>query len=175
MDLSITTTIASDLLGKGVIELTSAVFDNAPVATMTGLVNIQANSTSTFCVLGPTADAPVKTSWKTYNDIKWAASSPFEIAACNGYSLGGSGVATVVPTVAAGVVGLKTSGPLVFTTNASIAAEYAILQYAAAASTTNSNPLLCYLDLGAQMVTSGTLTLAWAAAGIFTQTVAAAQ
>ena len=154
--------------------MTSGVFDNAPVAMMKGLVNIQANSTTTFCVLGPTADAPVKATWATYNDIKWAASSPFEIAAVNGYVLGGSGVATSVPTVTSAVVGLKTSAPTVFTTNANITAEYAIIQYAASSSTTTTNPLLCYLDLGAQSVTSGTLTLTWAGAGIFTQTVAAA-
>jgi hypothetical protein len=154
--------------------MTSAVFDNAPIKMMTGLVNIQANSTTTFCVLGPTANAPVKATWATYNDIKWAASSPFEIAAVNGYALGGSGVATVVPTVTSAVVGLKTSAPLVFTTNATITAQYVIIQNTAATSTTTANPLLCYLDLGAQSVTNGTLTLTWAAVGIFTMTVAAA-
>jgi hypothetical protein len=158
--------------------MTSAVFDNAPIKLMTGLVNIQANSTTTFCVLGPTADAPVKATWATYNDIKWAASSPFEIAAVNGYALGGSGVATVVPTVTSAVVGLKTSAPLVFTTNATITAQYAIIQSlinsGSPTSTTTTNPLHCYLDLGAQQVTNGTLTLTWAAAGIYTMTVAAA-
>ena len=152
--------------------MTSAVFDNLPIKTLTGLVNIQANSTTTFCVLGTTA--PVKATWATYNDIKWAASSPFEIAVVNGYALGGSGIATAVPTVTSAVVGIKSTAATVFTTNATITASMAIAQYAASSSTTTSNPLLGYLDIGAQSVTNGTLTLTWNAAGIFTFTVGAA-
>jgi hypothetical protein len=153
--------------------MTSAVFDNAPIKMLTELVNIAANSTTTFGVLGPTADAPVKATWATYNDIKNSGGA-FEIAAVNGYALGGSGVATLVPTVTSAVVGLKTSAPLVFTTNATITAQYVAIQNTAATSVTTANPLLCYLDLGAQSVTNGTLTLTWATAGIFTMTVAAA-
>jgi hypothetical protein len=152
--------------------MTSAVFDNFPVKYLTGLVNIQANSTSTFCVLGTTA--PTKASWATYNDIKWAASSPYEIAVVNGYALGGSGIATAVPTVNAAVVGIKSTGATVFTTNSTITASMSIAQYAASSSTTTSNPLMGYLDIGAQSVTNGTLTLTWNAAGIFTMTVGAA-
>ena len=154
--------------------MTSAVFDYASVAMMTGLVDIQENNTSTFCVLGQPEGEPAKATWAIYNDIAWAESSLFEIAAVDGYALGGSGVATVVPTVTGAVVGLKTSAPLVFTTNATITAEYAIIQYAESSPTTTTNPLLCYVDIGAQSVTNGTLTLTWAAAGIFTQTIAAA-
>lgn len=155
----------------------SAVFDNAPIKMMTGLVNIQANSTTTFCVLGTVAPTSTKATWATYNDVKWAASSPFEIAVVNGYALGGSGVATAVPTVTTAVVGLKTTGALVFTTNSTLAASYAIIQTlintGSPTSTTTTNPLLCYLNIGAQSVTNGTLTLTWNANGIYTATVGA--
>ena len=156
--------------------MTSAVFDNFPVKYLTGLVNVKADSASTFCVLGTTA--PVKATWATYNDVKWAASSPFEIAVVNGYALGGSGIATAVPTVNTAVVGIKSTAATVFTTNSTITASMSIVQNlintGSPTSTTTTNPLAGYLDIGDQSVTNGTLTLTWNAAGIFTMTVGAA-
>jgi hypothetical protein len=158
--------------------MASAIFDNAPVSLMTSKVNIAANSTSTFCVLGTVA--PQKASWATYNDIKWAASTPFEIATVNGYALGGKGIATIVPTMVATVTGLKTSASLVFTTTDTITANYAIVNtldrtVGSPTSTTTTNSILCYLGIGNQTVTNGTLTLGWNTNGIITWTVGVAQ
>ena len=47
-------------------------------------------------------------------------------------------------------------------------------QHCPTSATTAANPLLCFLDMGAQSVTNGTLTITWNTAGIFTLTVAAA-
>jgi hypothetical protein len=144
------------------------------IKAFTGLINIQANATTTFCVLGTVAPTATKATWATYNDCKYGTpGNPFEIASVNGYALGGSGIATAVPTIASAVIGIKSTAPTVFTTTGTIAASYAITQYAAASSTTTSNPLMSYHNIGAQSVTNGTLTLTWAAAGIFTNTVAA--
>lgn len=156
--------------------MTSAVFDHIVIKALTGGFNIQANDTTTFCVLGTVA--PNKSTWATYYDIKWAASSPFEIAAVGtDYPLGGIGMNTSVPTVTSTITGIKSSAT-VFATSQTIAGLYAIPQYAASSRTSTSNPVICYLDLGSgtggQTVTNGTLTLTWNAAGVCTFTVSAA-
>jgi hypothetical protein len=153
--------------------MASAIFDNAMVSLMTGKVNINGSENKTLCILGG-ATAPNKATFATYNDVK--NGTGYEIAAVNGYALGGSVVAVTTPTMTATVTGLKTSAPTVFTagTGVTIAGSYAMIQYASSSNVATTNPLLCYLGIGAQSVTSGTLTLTWNAAGIMTLTVSAA-
>lgn len=151
--------------------MASAVFDNSMVKLMTGLVNIQANSTSTYCVLGEHSPVTYKASWATYNNIK-RAGGLFEIntvTGAPGYALGGSGVATVVPAVSSAVTGIKTNAPLIFSVTGPLVTQWAIIQHAGVASAVaTTNPLLCYLDIGSQSVTNGTLTFTWNTAGIMT-------
>jgi hypothetical protein len=145
------------------------------VSMATGKINIQNSATTVYCVLGTVA--PTKATWATYNDIKWAGSSPFEIAVVNGYALGGSAMTTTVPTCTTTVTGIKAS-PTTFTTTGTLACTYAIPQAlintGSPTSVTTTNPLLSYHGLGSQSVTNGTLSLTWNAAGIFTMTVATA-
>ena len=141
------------------------------VNVMTGLVNIPANNTSNtypgvYGILGTVQ--PTQTSWTLYSDVT------NQIGAVNGYETGGMLVKTVVPTVSSHVIGLKTSAAQVFTTTGTITAEWDILQFAPTAKATAGNPLLLFIDMGAQSVTNATLTLTWNAAGIFTLTVATA-
>ena len=147
--------------------MTSGVFDNAIVSMLTGQVHIQENPTTTYCILA--SAAPDKANDVDYGDVKYGVGH--EIATVNGYSpLGGgpTGVATVAPSVSSSVVGLKASAPLVFNTTGTLSCTHAYIQYAASLQTTNSNPLLCYLDVGTQSVTVGSLTFYWNAAGIMT-------
>jgi hypothetical protein len=151
--------------------MTSGVYDKAMVNVMTGLVNIPLNSTSNtypgvYDVL--TTSQPPQTTGTTYADIT------NQHGVVNGYETGGMLVNTVVPTMTAHVTGLGTGAAQVFTTTGTITAEWAIIQYAPTAKATAGNPLLCFLDMGPQSVTNGTLTLTWNAAGIFTLTVAPA-
>ena len=96
------------------------------------------------------------------------------MGAVNGYAAGGSIINTVVPTNSTHVTGFKTGGTLVYTTTATITAEWLVPQFCTTAVTTAANPLLCFLDMGAQSVTNGTLTITWNTNGIYTLTVAAA-
>ena len=150
--------------------MTSGVYDKAMVSVMTGTVNIPLNSTTTPGVYSMLATGQPTQSLAScqYSGVE------NQMAATNGYVLGGSVVNTVVPTMTSHVTGLKTGGNLVYTTTQTITAQWLIEQFAASNITTAGNPLLCFLDMGAQSVTSGTLTITWNANGIFTLTVAAA-
>jgi hypothetical protein len=156
----------------------NAVFDNAMVSMATGLVNIRANSTTSFCILGSASPTSYKGTWGTYNNVKYSGGL-FEIAqvGTTDYPLGGNGIATAVPTVTSAVTGLKTTAPTVFTTTSTIAASYAAVQTlinsGSPTSVTTTNPLLSYHNIGSQSVTNGTLTLTWNTNGIFTMTVGA--
>ena len=166
--------VTNEMAGNGV-------FDNAMVKLATGLVNVGAANTHMFCVLGTVAPTAHKDTWATYSDVKYiGAGNPFEINTVNGYTLGGGfdathGIAMSVPTVTAAVTGLKTSAATVFTTTGTLAASYAVTNWAVTASdlANTANSILSYHNIGAQSVTNGTLTLTWNAAGIFTLTVGA--
>jgi hypothetical protein len=158
--------------------MASAVFDNAMVSLLTKKIDIQSNATTTYCVLGGASPAAYKSSFATYSQIKHsAAGGIYEIVgSTGGYVVGGSGVSTVVPTAGnsgAGITGMKTNANLVFTaTGTTITCSWAYIQYALTSSTptADANPLICYLDIGAQSVTNGTLTFTWNALGILTLT-----
>lgn len=151
--------------------MTSGVFDKAMVNLMTGLINIPLNSTpdsfpGVYGIL--TTSQPAQTTGTIYSDVADQHGN------VNGYAQGGVLVNTVVPTMTTHVTGLKTGAAQVFTTTGTITAQWNVIQFAPAAKTTAGNPLICFLDMGAQSVTNGTLTLTWNAAGIYTLTVAAA-
>jgi hypothetical protein len=124
----------------------------------------------TYCVLGNPATAPAnteKTTWHTYTSLTAA----YQIAAVNGYVVGGSAMNTTAPTLSTHDIQMKTGAATVFTTTATITADCCSTQYAAASSVTTTNPLFSHHDFTAdQTATNGTLTLTWSASGVFSIT-----
>ena len=156
----------------------SFVWDNVFIAAFSGTYPAQwpTSSTKVFCVLGTVSPTTGnKQGWSTYNSIKWAASTPYEIAAVNGYALGGSAMNTTAPTLSTDTTQFGAGAATVFTTTATISAAYAATQYAASSSVTTTNPLMSHHDLGGtQTATNGTLTLTWSGSGVWTVTSSAA-
>jgi hypothetical protein len=143
----------------------SFIYDNAIISAFTTLVNFTTSTTKVFSVLGQVSPSLAnKQAWATYNDIKWAASTPYEIAVVStGYALGGSVCSNTTPVRATDTINFAVAA-LTYTASAAatIAATMASLQYAASSSTTTTNPLLSNHDLGgSQSVTGGTITLTW--------------
>ena len=157
------------------IEITSGVYDKAMVNIMTGLLGTGGIPLNTGAGTFPGVYSML-TSGQPTQSLGTCQYSGVEsqLATVNGYALGGSPVSTVVPTVSTHVTGLKTGANLVYTTTGTITAEWLVEQFCASALTTAANPLLCFLDMGAPSVTTGTLTITWNTNGIFTLTVAAA-
>jgi hypothetical protein len=141
-------------------------YDNHLIKAYTELINWTDSSTVIFCVLGQVSPTlSNKQTWATYNDIKWAASTPYEIAAVGGssYSLGGGVCTNTTPALVTDTVNFGISAK-VFTAASgyTITATMCTLQYAVSSSTSISNPLLSNHDLGGtQAVSNGTLTLTW--------------
>jgi hypothetical protein len=154
--------------------MASAVFDNAIVSLLTKKIDIQHNATTTYCVLGNASPVSNKANFITYSNVKHSAN--YEIAPVTGYTVGGGGINTVVPTAGnagTGITAIKTDANLVFSATAStIACTWAYIQYAltSGAPAVDANPLLCYLDIGSQTVTNGTMTFTWNTSGIMTMT-----
>lgn len=93
-----------------------------------------------------------------------------EVAAGSGYTSGGAtlGTPTIGYTGATNVV--KLDGDDVSWTTSTITARYAII-YDSTPGSAATNPLLGYVDFGADVSSSsGTFTITWDAAGIFTIT-----
>jgi hypothetical protein len=89
-----------------------------------------------------------------------------------GYTAGGATIANCTLTYTAGTNTLKLDGDDVSWTTSTITARYAVV-YDSTPGTAATNPLICYIDFGADVVsTAGTFTIAWHADGIVTQTVA---
>lgn len=153
---------------------TSGVYDVAMVSIMKGLVAPPLVTSGTTGVAGctcmlTTAQPTQGLATCTYSVVE------SQMGAVNGYAAGGQLIWTNVPTNSTHVTGLITNGSLVYSTTATIAATWLVPQYSATVTyTTSTNPLLCFLNMGAQSVTNGTLTIAWNGSGIFTLTVAAA-
>lgn len=144
----------------------SFIFDLSIKYAYIGAINWTTSSTVIFCVLGQVSpSAGNKQAWYSYNDIKWAASTPYEIAVVAGssYALGGGVCSNTTPAISTDTINFGLSAK-VFTAAAgyTITATMAALQYAASSSTTTSNPILTNHDLGGtQAVSNGTLTLTW--------------
>jgi hypothetical protein len=152
--------------------MTTAVFDKAMISILTKTVNITAASNTTYCVLSGSTE-PTKATFQTYNDVKQSLGT-FEITG-TGYTVGGGQITTIVPTTTLGVTGVKanpSSPTTAWGTNATFSCNYAIIQncITAGAPTATGNPLLCYIDVGAQTVSAGSLTFTWNPAGIMTLT-----
>ena len=143
--------------------MTSAVYDNALYHFGIGEVNFTTASRLWATLEGNTG--PTKTH-AHYSDI--AA----QLTAVGNYVLGGDSCTPGTCTVASNVT--QFDMPDAVWTAASFSAYFSIVDWGATA-TTATNPLMSYHDLGGiQTVTNGTLTLTWAATGVFTLTSSAA-
>lgn len=89
-----------------------------------------------------------------------------------GYTAGGATIANCTLTYTAGTNVLKLDGDDVSWPSSTITARYAVI-YDSTPGTAATNPLIAYVDFGADVVSSaGTFTIAWHADGIATVTVA---
>jgi hypothetical protein len=89
-----------------------------------------------------------------------------------GYTAGGATLANPSITYTGGTNVLKLDGDDVSWAASTITARYAIV-YDSTPGTAATNPLIAYVDFGQnETSTSGTLSIAWAAGGIATVTVA---
>jgi hypothetical protein len=139
--------------------MTSAVYDNALYHFGIGEVNFTTASRIWATLEGNTG--PTKTH-AHYSDI--AA----QLTATGNYVLGGATTTPGTCTVVSNVT--QFDAPDAAWTAASFSAYFSIVDWGSTA-TTAANPLMSYHDLGGvQTVTVGTLTLVWAATGIFTLT-----
>ena len=159
----------------------SAVFDNAIInafapAAGANQAKWPTSSSVVFCVLGSTAVDTNKTTYATYNDIKY---STWEInTVSTGYTLGGGVMSTTAAALTSSVAKFIASAATVFSGTGTITTKGAATQYAASSSTTATNPLMSYHDLTggtgtAQTAVAGSLTLNWAVGGVFTITISA--
>jgi hypothetical protein len=144
--------------------MTSAVYDNAVVHFGIGEVNWTTGQTDIYATLcGNTA--PTKTH-AHYSDITG------QLGSGSGYTTGGMVFPSLVTAALASNVVQFDGGDCAWTAS-TFTAYFAITNHGTLAGATNA--LLSYHDLGgAQSVVSGTLTLQWAATGVFTITVSAA-
>lgn len=93
-----------------------------------------------------------------------------EVANGNGYTTGGATLASKTEAFTGQVK--KFDAADVEWTASTITARYAVV-YDASPGSAATNPLICYIDFGADVVSSGgTFTITWDADGIFTVTVA---
>jgi hypothetical protein len=128
-----------------------------------GEINWTTGQTDIYCMLC-NVTAPTQT-WSHYSDVT------DQLTAAGNYVLGGNALAPTTVVMSA-LVGQYGAAAEAFTAS-TFSAYYAIVQHTTT-STTATNPLLSYHDLGGvQAVVNGTLTLNWGAAGVFTNTVAA--
>lgn len=89
-----------------------------------------------------------------------------------GYTAGGATLGSPSVTYTAGTNTLAFDGADVSWTTATFTARYAVI-YDSTPATDATRPLLAYVDFGEDLtVTAATFTIAWAAAGILTITVA---
>jgi hypothetical protein len=149
--------------------MASAVFDHAITALGTGLVNwtISTGSSIYAALGGTTFGANVsKSTWSTYSQT-----TGFQVANGDGYTSGGKLLS--LSTVALDGNIAKFDANDVQWTGATLHCWYSYTNKGTLAGA--ANPLLTYHDLGGdQAVSAGTLTLQWAAAGVFTIEVSAA-
>ena len=162
----------------------SAVFDNAIInafnpaagANQAKWATQSASAPCVFCVLGNAAVDTNKTAYATYNDIKY---STWEInTVSTGYTLGGGAMSTTGAALSSSVAKFVAAAATVFSGTGTITVKTAITQYAAATSTTATNPIMSYHDLTSasgtsQTAVAGSLTLNWAVGGVFTITISA--
>ena len=155
----------------------SAVFDNCIINAFGALVQWPTKAQGSaveFCTLQTTEANLNKATWATYTNIS------DQVANGSGYTTGGYGTgstAVVLTGAAPNVAKFAAASTSTWGATATFSTTTAIFNYGTLANTTN--PLLSYHDLTnatgtAQSVVSGTLTLTWATAGVFTITISAA-
>ena len=142
--------------------MTSAVYDQALYHLGIGEVNWTTASRIWIVATGNTA--PTKTH-AHYSQIGG------EIANGNGYATGGKTDTAGTVTIASNICWFD--APDISWTSATFTGYYVIAQWGAT-STTATNPLMCYLDTGAQAVSNGTYTCTWYTSGLFSLTSTAA-
>lgn len=145
--------------------MTSAIYDNAIVHIGIGEINWSTDATDIYCMLTDNT-APTKTTHDHYDDVK-AQPSP-QLASGNGYTTGGNLVDTAEVTMSGAVAQFLTGSDTTWTSS-SFTCYYAIVKHGTIVD--DAGALLTYHDLtGPVQVISGTLTLDWNAAGVFTMT-----
>jgi hypothetical protein len=93
-----------------------------------------------------------------------------ELTTANGYTAGGAALGTPTIGYTAGTNVVKLSGDNVSWANSTITARYAIV-YDSSPGTAGTNPLIGYVDFGADVsTTNGTFLVDWDEAGILTIT-----
>lgn len=102
-------------------------------------------------------------------DDYWNDVSSYEVSG-TGYTAGGATLANKSVTYTSGTNVTKFDGDDVSWTSSTITARYAVIYDASPASDT-AKPLIGYVDFGSnQSSSSGTFSIVWDAAGIFTTT-----
>lgn len=102
-------------------------------------------------------------------DDYWNDVSSYEVTG-TGYTAGGATLANKAVTYTSGTNVTKFDGDDVSWTSSTITARYAVIYDASPASDT-AKPLIGYVDFGSnQSSSSGTFSIVWDAAGIFTTT-----
>ena len=126
---------------------------------------IDFNSDTIKCALATSSYTPDQDAHDFFNDITNEVTG-------TGYTAGGATIANCSIAYNTGTNVLKLDGDDVAWTTSTITARYAII-YDSTPGTAATNPLIGYVDFGADVsTTAGTFTIAWDAAGIATVTVA---
>jgi hypothetical protein len=143
--------------------MTSFIYDNSMVHIGTGEINWTLGQTDFYATL--TTAALTKTH-AHYSELT------NQVANGNGYTTGGAVFPSIVTAVLASNVCQFDGGDVAWTSS-TFASAYCATNHGSLAGATNA--LLSGHDMGgSQSVVSGTLTLQWAATGVFTVTIAAA-
>jgi hypothetical protein len=102
-------------------------------------------------------------------DDYWNDVSSYEVTG-TGYTAGGATLANKAVTYTSGTNVTKFDGDDVSWTSSTITARYAVI-YDASPATDSTKPLIGYVDFGSnQSSSSGTFSIVWDSAGIFTTT-----
>lgn len=126
---------------------------------------VDLNSDTIKCALATSAYTPDQDAHDYFNDITNEVTG-------TGYTAGGATVGSPTFTYTGATNVFAFDGADVTWTTSTITARYAIV-YDSTPGTAATNPLICYVDFGADVsTTAGTFTITWDAAGICTVTVA---
>jgi hypothetical protein len=125
---------------------------------------IDLNSDTIKVALATSSYTPDQDTHDFFNDITNEVTG-------TGYTAGGATLGTPTFTYTGASNVFKFDGDDVSWSSSTITARYAIV-YDSTPGTSATNPLICYVDFGADVsTTAGTFTITWDAAGIFTVTV----
>jgi hypothetical protein len=142
-------------------------FSNAPLNAYKALINdLSSASTHIYCALLTSAAAPTQETMDTWANVKATCT---EVSNGNGYTTNGVELASKTLTEATKVTTFDTADAS--WAASTITARYAVVYDRTAG--TDAGKVLMYVDFGSDVATTnGTFTIQWAAAGLFTDTVA---